>query len=212
LVKVHNFRKIVTNLLLNHTVIENHLFLYWESVMNNLQDDQFVLISFRILYSTGKWATLGPLQKVNKKDQNVLCEILCSFLDVKAEEYRNTPILEINFNYLIIPSDKDKNKKSKIVQHIKKTKISSFNLWGYDLPNTADFYMWGEILIKTPKIITISRPNSSLNYKIELFDHYNEITLINSNQTVFTFIDKFSDKNNLNTFTRIIKNQEYVFY
>ena len=60
--------------------------------MNKLDENTFVLISFKLLYSEGDWLTLGPIQRINKNDFNKLLDIFSEFLDHKEEKYKNREI------------------------------------------------------------------------------------------------------------------------
>jgi hypothetical protein len=207
----HLFSVDVEDQLLSNNLIQLHLNSFWESIMSKLNEDHYVLVNLKVFFSDKKWSSIGPLQKVNKNDKSKLCDLLCSFLDLKKENYKNDILIKMGFQYLIIPEGKDLIKKSKLVNHHKQATVESFKFSGYDLPYTADYLLWGRILFTDGNLIVISRPNSNLKYKIEKFNNYNKISILNLNQNILSFTDKFEDRNNLSTFTRIIDNHEYIF-
>jgi hypothetical protein len=108
----HNFSVDISKVHLNHEIIQLYLTMFWESIMNELNEDQYVLLFFKVLYSDQSnnqkilqedhnkepvdWATLGPLQKINSKDKNKLFKILCHSFDLKNEDYKNSTIIKIN--------------------------------------------------------------------------------------------------------------------
>jgi hypothetical protein len=57
----------------------------------------------------------------------------------------------------------------------------------------------------------VYRKGSFSEYHVELFDFYQIIDLKLDDKTLFSFKDTLNDKSNLSTFTRTIKNHEYIF-
>jgi hypothetical protein len=83
--------------------------------MNKLEDDQFVLILFRIIYvKPGFIITLGEAQKVNKKDLADIVELYRKLFEIKDDVYKNTEVKYFTISYNIIPQDKLKSTKSYI--------------------------------------------------------------------------------------------------
>jgi hypothetical protein len=97
------------------------------------------MILFRIKFTDGNYATLTKLQKVNNSHFNDLLNLYQEVLDIKSEDYHENEIIEIIFNYQIIPDDKLINNKPKIIKDIKQIKINSYKFFGYNLPSTMDY-------------------------------------------------------------------------
>lgn len=51
--KFHNLSFDIKDVFLNKNVIDKYLSLFWNSIMNQLNEQTYVLISFRLLYITG---------------------------------------------------------------------------------------------------------------------------------------------------------------
>jgi hypothetical protein len=47
----HNFSVDISKVHLNHEIIQLYLTMFWESIMNELNEDQYVLLFFKVLYS-----------------------------------------------------------------------------------------------------------------------------------------------------------------
>lgn len=213
----NNFKNPVDNKLLTDDLVKDNLNQFWKEVMLHQSDNQYIFFMFKIQYKGGKFKSLTPLQKINNKDYNKLLELLIESLSFKAEEYHSTEVISIVFNYQIIPKDKLSfvSKKSNIISKSKPivnsspTGVKDFMFGGYNLPNSIDYLTWGTLISSKDNVLLISKPNSSSIYKITLLEEYNEIEVLINNNTILKFKD-FS-KGNLNTFTRILKYQEYVF-
>jgi hypothetical protein len=76
-----------------------------------------------------------------------------------------------------------------------------------------DYNKFGILINKNKNLILINKPNSSFIYRIETFDNHNKIQFffLNKEQIILSLIDNINDKNDLSSFTRIIKHQEYIF-
>jgi hypothetical protein len=83
--------------------------------MSKLDDNQFVLILFRIIYrKPGFIITLGETQKVNKNDKDKIFELYKQLFELKDDEYKNSKVKHYAISYNIIPQDKLKSSKSYI--------------------------------------------------------------------------------------------------
>jgi hypothetical protein len=118
---------------------------FWGEIMNKLDDDQFVLILFRIIYVKKGWIiTLGEAQKVNKKDQEKITELYKHLFEVKDDVYKTTRVDHFTISYNIIPQDQLKSTKTHIRNYREDSKgITWDTFFGTNLPNTADFNLWG---------------------------------------------------------------------
>jgi hypothetical protein len=153
--------------------------------MNKLDNHQFIIILFRVQYFNGLYSTLNNIQKVNKHDFETLYNLYSSTLDLKAEDYNTTEIINIIFSYKIIPENNLVTKKSKIESKIKQNNnIINYKFAGYNLPKTMDNNKFGIIINKNKNLILINKPNSSFIYRIETFDNHNKIQLLNKGQII----------------------------
>lgn len=205
--------------LLTNKVIEDTLQQFFKDVMSKLSSDTYVMILFRMEYETNQILTLGPQQKINKHDIKELVSSYKALLEIKDEKYKNTPMNSIIISYKVIPEDKLVMKKSKI--YINKLKpLSFYSFYGYDLPTTANFTLWGDVLTSTNNFFIIKKQNSNLKYIIHLLTQpglglINKVNLMKGDNIILSWDDIIPNKDNKETFTRKItnksNNQEYHF-
>jgi hypothetical protein len=210
----NNYAISIDNKLLTNAIIEGNLVQFWDEVMNKLSDNQFVFFMFKVKYDTGKYKTLNPMQKVNKKDFDLLLGNLIDGLAYKGEEYHINKIVSVNIGYHIIPEDKLVSKESNILKRVIKKDNNSnqdFIFGGYNLPNTMDYLTWGSVISKKDNVILVAKANTNSYYKITVFEDRNEVEVLSNNIVIISFKDILNDVNNLKSFTRILKYQEYVF-
>jgi hypothetical protein len=75
-----------------------------------------------------------------------------------------------------------------------------------------DIYTWGEYKIINKEYIIVYKPNSNLEYHIQIFEDHHEVELRIRNKILLQFMDVLRNgKKDLTTFTRLIKNQFYIF-
>jgi len=198
--------------LLNDYSIEFALRDFWEIIMEKLPEGKFIYFLLRIKYEDNDYKTLSIIQKVNKNDFDKIFRIYTKDLNYKSEDYQTDPLEKIMVTYKIISDDKLESKESKISGSKKyKKDIGTFKFWGYNLPNTMDFTQWGKIILSTDDVTIIKKYNSSDIFNITKNKDYNFIQLKDKDLLIFEFYDYFNDSKNLNTFTRIINDQEYNF-
>ena len=201
--------------------IEYVLDQFWNEVMNKLDDNQFVLILFRIIYVKKGWViTLGEAQKVNKNDKDKIFELYKELFELKDDEYKYSIVDYFTISYNIIPQDKLKSSKSYIRNYRKDNKGITWNtIFGTNLPNTADFNLWGkEYLTKVNKngltIHHIRKNDSKLIFIVtELSDTEREVKICMKNKVILKFKDIITSANNKSTFNRFIinNNQTYTY-
>jgi len=195
--------------LLNSTSLRGFLNTFWKKVMNKLEKHQVVYVLLKVKFDDDSYATYSKLQSVNNSMFEDLFEILLGFLDSKAENYSNKVITHVIFQYHICsPLSKDIRtnlSKSDILK-----KVPLFNFVGYNLPVTTALKLWGILSNKTDNTYSIIKKGSNLNYTVErnLNQHNVKVSTIKGH-LLFEFTDIFG--NNLTSFTRILKNQEYIF-
>src|SRR5229473_2201283 len=126
--------------------------------MKKLSNDKFIYLLLRVKYQNNDCYTLGIMQKINNKDYNELLTFYIKFLTFKKDNYLNDTIDTIIITYKIIPDEKLLSKESKIGGSIKQqTKIESFKFLGYNLPNSIDYTILGEIIQSNGNIIIIKK-------------------------------------------------------
>ena len=217
----------VLEALLDNKLIKIYLNKFWDDVMSKIDDKQVVLLLFRVrkgdeddLTQKGHYATIGNLFKFNnsKNDFNKLYEVLKALLDNKDQYYKNLPIVEIVFSYKIVALDNNKiSKSSNLTKNIKiKEKSTSYKFKGYNLPNTMNLKLWGDILIKEEDKVLIRKKGSKYNYNVNIINNnpltYNVTLQFPNNEVFLTFTDvQNNDFNNLNSFTRYVGPNEYYF-
>lgn len=98
------------------------------------------------------------------------------------------------------------------------TKKESFSFSGFTkLPSTMDWSEWGKYKYISDNYVLVFKPKSTLEYHIQMFDNYHTVELRHmkiknkNNNILVSFTEKMNDKDNLGTFTRTIKNQEYIY-
>jgi hypothetical protein len=74
-----------------------------------------------------------------------------------------------------------------------------------------DLTLWGDYQFITDTKVIVYKKSSNLEYHVELFDRHQIVELKLNDKILLTFKDIMKDKSNLNTFTRTINNQEYIF-
>jgi hypothetical protein len=89
-------------------------------------------------FHSGSFKTLGPLQKIQKGDFDDLLILYKSILESKDDQYHTTPITQIIFSYIVIPSDKLQSEKSKIIDIQKNKKVETYKMFGFKFPSTMD--------------------------------------------------------------------------
>ena len=95
----------------NENAIEYVMHQFWARIMNNLEDDQFVLVLFRVIYNDFIM-TLGEMQKVNKNDLYKITELYKKLFELKDEHYKTSEVKSSVISYNIIPDYKLKSNKS----------------------------------------------------------------------------------------------------
>src|SRR5216684_919584 len=113
----------------------------------------------------------------------------------------------------IIKLKKLKNKTSRLIskEKLNITNKLIYNFGGWNLPNTIDYKLWGNIIFNiSSKIIQVNDFSGKYYYKIFVNKDHNEVHLLNSNNN--NLIIKFFDYPiDVSSFRRIINNQTYHF-
>jgi hypothetical protein len=207
-----NYYISIDNKVFNIKLIHDCITKFWNDIMFNL-GEKYVLLYFRIQFSDSKFRTIGNLQKLNNHDYIKLFSILINLFNILNYDYKNKIILNIVITYKIIGFD-DKLintlfKGNKILTK----KLPTNKFYGYNLPNTMDYKLWGNIICSKRYANLINIPNTDLFYKVISKREGRMINILTtSNLKILKFNDYYLHNNyNLNTFTRIINNESYQF-
>lgn len=208
----YNYRNSSSGLLSNN-LINNYLDLFWKDVMLNLDENQYVLIQFKVVNVNKEVKSISYIQRVNKNEFLTLYNIFIEFWDIKSEYYHLMEVIEVIFKYQILNQLTDNIKRSKLIEHINTEKSTNdnpyFSFQGINLINNMDYIQWGEShsyidSIGNKKII-VFKPYTQSEYHITKYESYNEIEIINNNKSILKFKDSITT--NLNSFKREFKNQ-----
>ena len=95
---------------------------------------------------------------------------------------------------------------------MKLNSLNNFKFKGFNLPNSMDITTWGNIHFYSnyTKAI-VFKYKSKGNYHITIMTNYIIVDLMVDNKIILQFKDTMLDVNNLNTFSREINNQKYIF-
>jgi hypothetical protein len=195
--------------------IENYIALS-DKLSNNTNK---LLILFKIKTINNQYRNISPMQTLDLKNDNYnkLYEIFQVYWNLRIDEYYLAEITNIIFSFKIIKDDNSNfsKNKQKLTNPTKENSLNSqdnkLTFGGYNLPNTMDILNWADIqFLKKTKAICYKK-RSNLEYHIELFNNYQLVEVKLNDELLFSFKDYLNDKENLSSFTRFIKNQEYIY-
>src|SRR5271156_660750 len=201
--------------LINNNLIIESLKLLWNKIeiQREIENkDNSILIQFKIKLPNNSYRSISYLQTVNFNVLNDLSDIFIEFWSLRDEDYTSLNPSHIVYTYKII---KDPSYNNKITTKINRSKlIKSSNLIkfkGFNLPNTMDFSKWGKVIFHTDTFALVSKMNSKFKYHINIFDSYLSVFLKYKDKSILEFTDTIIEKGKLNSFTRKLKNHEYIF-
>jgi len=180
-----------------------------------------LFIIFKIKTDTNQFRNISFMQTIDLCDLEQLENIFIGFWEVKNEEYYTYLIEEIIFTYKIEKinlSNKILKKAENNLPYIsqefiqnkkEKKKITKFS--GFKFKNTMDFTLWGFCHFISDTEILVYKDSSNIVYHINLFEKYQIVNVKINENIILSFKDVMNDKEDLSTFTRTIKNQEYIF-
>lgn len=208
----NNYELPIKNKIFTIQLLSYYLSKFWKDIMEKI-DNKYIILLLRVQYLDNTIATLGKLQKINVNNYNELYEIFKDIFNWKGENYKIREIKNIIFSYKIIPEDKLIINKSKLVteENVKITNKLIYNFAGWNLPNTMDFTTWGKTNFINDYKAIVYKKNSDVIYYINIYEKHIEVNYSISNRIIFSFTDTMSDKSDLSSFIRVIKNQEYIF-
>jgi hypothetical protein len=199
--------------IINEIIIRDTLNKFKESVMDKLEDNDFILLIFKIKIEGNLYRNISNIQRVNKLDFNLILEIFLESWQLKLQNYKEMKLNEIIFRYLIIPKEL-KVKESKIFPKEDKTKtkkdiIDTMRIGTYNLPNTTDINKWGEVYYLNKREALVYKFNSIAEYHVKIEDKILQVDYKIKDKTIFSFTDELLEINNLETFTRKLNNYIY---
>lgn len=217
------FKKI-DNKLLTNELIKIVINEFNQNIVNYLKDNQYVILYFRLQFSTNNYVTLGKVNKIynNSKIVNDLVEYYENILINKADDYKILPISEVIITYQIKEKSFDLPDEITTISEINKFLIpktlnkntspsKNINKFiGYNLPNTMNYLTWGQLKFDEPYLAVVNITEDKF-YRIIKNKLFNVVELFNKDKVVLKFIDYYDDINDLNTFVRLINNHKYYY-
>ena len=211
----HNFNY-KKNSLVNSNNFKVAFDTFWDSIVNKIDSDNFVLVQLKVLMENNSYRSISYVQTLNKNNKQMAYAIFQEFWDVSSEEYHKAVVDEIIYFYKIV-TGKSIVKHPKFNLHIKNIKrINKFKFRGRNLINNMDIFTWGNVksINKDFTNVIISKINSPAEYHIKLYSKYYLVDYKINNITLFKFKDQLLDsklENCLYTFVRTLYDQEYYF-
>lgn len=181
-----------------------------------------LLILFKIKTVNQQIRTISYMQTIGIRDFKSLYQLFTEYWNLKTDEYHLGEISEIIFTYKIVDLSlmnySIKNLKTNIIKpelqvkgNISSNAGNKFKFGGFNLPSTMDFTTWGDCHFINDTQAIVYKKSSSLEYHIKLFYDYSEVEVRSNNKTILSFKDTMIHKNEISSFSRILKNQEYIF-
>jgi hypothetical protein len=157
------------------------------------------------------------MQTIELKDFSDLYLLFTEYWNLKSEDYYLAEVNEIIFTYKIVDQlSNNVNLKTKILPSIKHPSFPNpqqniIKFGGYNLPTSMDISTWGNCHFIGDYQAIVYKPSSSLEYHVEFFDNYQLVTVKIKDKVMLSFKDTMNHRSDLSSFTRVIKNQEYIF-
>lgn len=187
------------NGLLTKEITKTHINTFLKDYISKLNNNQHILILFRIQWNSFRFATIGQLQSLNIEDKDYFYNYILNVIPLKDDIYINKPILNIIFSYGV----RDGLSQSKTFD----LDINSQTYYNFNLPITFDPLHYGKLIHKTNNIYFMQLKNNNIAI-IETKDKMNKIKLVKDGTIVYEWIDKFIDSS---TFIRQIGKNKYTF-
>jgi len=180
-----------------------------------------LLILFKIKTKNNQIRSISYMQTINLEDIDQLKQLFIEFWNLRSEDYYLAQISDIVFTYKIVNlnlpikilkiNELGKQYNSSFKNKLEKSEINKMTFSGYNFPANMDITSWGNYHFISDNKAIIYKKGSHLEYHVELFDNYQKVELKLNNKILLNFKDTMNDKSNLNTFTRTINNQEFIF-
>lgn len=184
-------------------------------LFNKVPANHFILIQFKVQLNNGLYRSISYVQTVTINDFNLLLDTFIEFWNLRSEDYHITNANSIIFTYKVYDNEISKEIKTKNISRHKNIVAdlqNQYSFGGFNLPKTMDFTLWGEYEISSDfNSAIVYKPHSRLVYHIKLLDNSQEVDLKMNDNILLTFTDTLNNSADLNTFTRTVKQQEYIF-
>jgi hypothetical protein len=101
--------KLDSSILLPELIVNKFTKLFWNEVVDKIDNNQHILVLFRIKYTNNQFSTIGDLQKINKSSFEQFTKDIKNIIDISFDAYKEIPISSVVFSYGIrsglIPSE-----------------------------------------------------------------------------------------------------------
>lgn len=191
---------------------------FWNRVMNNFSDKQYVILLIRINYPD-YYTTFDTAIRVSKFDKNSLLVRISGILASLTEEYRDDPVWGITLDYIMQENSGGKPLKDDFIARGYKEKISfpdkllkkDLNkLSKFNLPLNNKYLSWGKVHYTSQDLTVIQDLNKDKKYFIQSLEAKTNRTSIEIKYKGESIL-KFEDvKESQDSFTRKINSSEYV--
>ena len=160
------------NNILSHISIDLAFTKFNEDILSKLDENQYLLVLFKIKTGDNLFRTISSLQRVNKNDREVLLNSFYEYWDLKYENYLQFSIEEIHFSYKILDLS-EKIKGSKInVPKKDSIKPNLLKFGSFNFPKTMDLFEWGNVdFINNDRDAIVYKPHSNAQYRISFYKH-----------------------------------------
>jgi hypothetical protein len=222
----YNFN--LKNRVLTFVGIKNVCADFTNNVLLNIPANETIMVQMKICLEDGTFKSVSIVELFTSAQSEKIFKFFCDHWAMKNEYYFQFKIHYVIISYKII---KNVGRKTNKLLNIPMKKImslnepissegliqslnnSNFSFGGYNLPTTMDITLWGDCVFnKDYTRAIINKPNTNLKYEVFLFERILRVNLLNSSgEIVVSFQDSLINKNDLTYFSRLIKNQEYVF-
>ena len=210
--KWYTYKYILNNNILTEKDIKLAINGFMNTIFNELPNNQYLLIIFKIKTEDKLHRTISTVQRINKLDKYELLSVFNEYWILKSNNYVQFSITEIHFNYKFIDNSfkvtsSKINRPENLTYNPKLLKCGSFNF-----PQTMDLYQWGDVqFILDKQEAIVYKHHSSAQYHVKFDKHTMIVKYVLNNKPLITFRDELLDINNLGTFKRTIKNQIFQF-
>ena len=200
----------VSNLLVTNDLLSRIVNIFWRDVMSNLDGSQYVSILVILDYDHNP-KTLGKINTIKYSDKEELLSTLINVLRIKSDQYHTESISSISFKYKLTKN----NLQESIIHRVKNPeefKLTSSNLFGYDLPSTMNFLLWGKIKSQNGNIFIIEfiKDDTVYEYHVTVVDSTTHLVFITyKDKELLTFTD--TSVNGFGNFKRTLNNFTYFY-
>ena len=204
------FKYELHNKLISTSHINNAVNNFNTKILNQLSEDQYLLVIFKIKTDDNLIRSISTLQRINKSSK--LQEVFNEYWNLKVDNYNQMEVKEIIFNFFLRENKQQVPKP--IITSPKNTNIrpNLLQIGGFNFPQTMDLYEWGTVdFILNGKEAIVYKKYSNAQYHVNFYKNTMTVKYILNSKTLISFTDELLDKNNLGTFKRTIKNQTIYF-